>query len=185
MCWNFNNMIQSKTIRREIQRIKDVSFFLTSNTAKPMVSKSRPSFLSFRLFFCIRAITTLHVSSSSSASTSSSLNCGLVQKVSADHKCGQFRMVLHQKATNEIWTKEKTFGKKTHWTLQFQSMPRNVLNWSHRCSSCSLQRWNHESSLPQTRWPPSGVLCHQSGSQESCCRSPPCRSSSWSPQTPS
>lgn len=57
---------------------------LTSYTAKPMVSRSMPSFLSWRLFFCISAITTLHTSSSSSASSSFSLNCGLVQNVSAD-----------------------------------------------------------------------------------------------------
>lgn len=62
------------------------NILLTSYTAKPIVSRSRPSFLSFRLFFCIRAITTLQTSSSSSASSSSSLNCGLVQNVSADQR---------------------------------------------------------------------------------------------------
>ena len=56
---------------------------------------------------------------------------------------------------------------------------------SHRCSSCSHQRWSHGSSFPQTCWPPSGALCRRSGSPGSCCRSPPGRSSSWSPQTPS
>lgn len=81
-----------KIIRREEERrwheallsVRVLGSSLTSYTAKPMVSMSRPSFLSFRLFFCIRAITTLHTSSSSSVSSSFSLNCGLLQNVSAD-----------------------------------------------------------------------------------------------------
>lgn len=82
-----NYTIKRKRLQAGVWGLNAFGFFLTSYSAKPMVSKSMPSFLSFRLFFCIRAIITLHTSSSSSASSSCSLNCGLVQNVSADWRC--------------------------------------------------------------------------------------------------
>lgn len=145
---------------------------LTSYTANPMVSRSRPSFLSFRLFFCIRAMTTLHTSSSSSASSSCSLNCGLVQNVSADQRRGVLETAVE---CYEPFT--YCNNKGCDWCVR--------ICWSNRCSSCSLLQWSHGSTVPRKRWPPSGALCCRSGRPGSCCRSPLCRSSSWSLQIPS
>lgn len=114
-----------------VGRKKKPSSSLTSYTAKPMVSKSSPSFLISRRFFCISAITTLHMSSSSSASCSLSLNCGLVQKVSADSRVSDGCFHLD-------------FGNP----FGLESSDR--LSQSHRCSSCSLQRWSRGSSCPLT-----------------------------------
>lgn len=59
------------------------------------------------------------------------------------------------------------------------------ISCSHRWSSCILQQSSHESSCPQTCWPPNGASCFLSGRQGSCCRSLPCHSWPWSHQTPS
>lgn len=59
------------------------------------------------------------------------------------------------------------------------------ISCSHQWSSCSLQRSSPESSCPQTHWPPNGASCFPLGHQEPCCRSPPCHSLPWNPQTPS
>lgn len=132
---HFCTTLQRKSVsarakwHHRVERKKKEAPPLTSYTVKPMVSKSSPSFLFSRRFFCISAITTLHMSSSSSASCSLSLNCGLVQKVSAQPRGS-----------------DDGFHLEVRNSLGFESSDR--LSPSHRCSSCSLQRWSRGSSCP-------------------------------------
>lgn len=103
--------------------------------------------------------------------------------------CRRHRRRPAAEAWTAGWSRRYLYVREFRWWLSVRGLKSlgvsNKLSQSHRCSSCSLQRWSRGSSCLLACWPPSGAVCCRSPSPASCCRSPLCCSFSWSPQTPS